>query len=504
MKRRDTFEDAEEIKICQGDIDYQGIVRHINDGIVIIREGIVVFANDAFYEITRRKPEEVIRSDFSNLIADVDRERIAAYCKERLFTEDLPDRIEFLLSREAGDAIIEMKSRVVACGGAPGLLGALTDITERRKTRAELQRLKERLESILHSMNEAIVSLAPDACRILAVNPAAEALYGIPLREFTSGEKHIFAFVHPDDIDQVKQFYDNLPKAEFDQAQYRIISNNNTVKWILDEGHVVYARGGTIRRIDHVIKDITEEKKAIDALRQSEAKYKDFFDSTSDMAFAISPEGVFIDINDAGLKLLGFESKKEALASNVQDFYVDTRKRIGFIKEIYGKGHVIGRHIKFKNKKGEPIDAAVTARVKMDAAGQVLYHEGIAHNISKAMEDQRNRVLRNAAGGMCHYLNSHLMQLHTSQKAIGEELADLSEVIEQSARGESPQETLLHIKSIVETIRTFHAGSSKAYERISEVTRAFNKAFFYKEEPYSTDTILDIFGSHGYKGDEEP
>ena len=58
-----------------------------------------------------------------------------------------------------------------------------------------------------------------------------------------------------------------------------------------------------------MIRDITEEKKAIDALKQSEAKYKDFFESTSDMAFAITPEGVFIDINEAGLKLLGFESK---------------------------------------------------------------------------------------------------------------------------------------------------------------------------------------------------
>jgi PAS domain S-box-containing protein len=502
MKRRDTFEDAEEIKICQGDIDYQGIVRHINDGIVIVREGIIVFANEAFYEISQKSPEQVIKSDFSSLIASVDRERITRYCKERLYSENLPDHVEFLMSRENGEAVIEMKSRVVACGGAPGLLGALTDITERRKTRSELQRLKERLESILHSMNEAVVSLSPDGYRIIAINPAAEALYGIPLREFTSGEKHIFVFVHPDDLGRVKDFYDNLPEAEFDQAQYRIVSSNNTLKWVLDEGHVVYTRGGTIRRIDHVIKDITEEKKAIDALRQSEAKYKDFFNSTSDLAFAISPDGVFIDINDAGLKLLGFESKEEALASNVKDFYVDIKERKELLKEIYGKGHVIGMPIKLKNKKGGHIDTAITARVKMDDSGNVLFHEGLVHNIGKAMEDQRNRVLRNAAGGMCHYLNSHLMQLNASQKAIEEEMASLEELIEQFVEGGNLKETTLQIKSIMETMRYFNDGSSTAYERISEVTKAFNKAFFYREEPYSTDTILDIFKSHGYHGDE--
>jgi PAS domain S-box-containing protein len=501
MKHRESFEDAEEIRICHGDIDYQGIVKHINEGIVIIREGAVVFANNAFYEISQRTSKQVISSAFSNVVASVDREKVTRYCKERLVTDELPDRIEFLMPREDGDAIVEMKIRVVECGGALGLLGALTDITERRKTRIELQRVKERLESILHSMNEVVVSMSPNGYWILAVNPAAEALYGIPSRDFTRGENHVLSFVHPDDLRKVKQFYDNLPEAEFDQSQYRIISSNK-VKWVLDEGHVVYSGRGTIRRIDHVIRDITEEKSAIDALRQSEAKYRDFFNSTSDMAFTITPEGVFIDINDAGLNLLGFESKEEALSSNVKDFYVDLSERAGLLEEIYGKGHVEGKHVKFKNKAGDHIEVAITARAKMDDSGHLLYHEGIVHNISKALEDQRNRVLRNAAGGMCHYLNTHLMHLHGSQEAMAEEMASLDEIIEELARGESAQATVTQTKRILETMRQYHRGIRSAYERISEVTKAFNKAFLYREEAYSTQTILDIFRSYGYEGDD--
>jgi PAS domain S-box-containing protein len=503
MKRRDTFEDAETIKICQGGIDYQGIVKHINEGIVIVREGIIIFANDAFYEISRKRPEQVIQSDFSNFIAVKDQQKVGEYCISRSFNEDLSDRIEFHMPREDGDAIIEMKSRVVECGGAPGLLGALTDITERRRTRSELQRVKERLESILHAMNEAIVSMSPNGYKILSINPAVEALYGIPLRDFTMGEKHVMDFVHPDDVEMVRKFYDNLPEVEFDQAQYRIVSNNKKVKWVLDEGHVVYARGGATLRIDHVIKDITEEKYAIDALRQSEAKYKDFFNSTSDMAFAISPEGMFIDINDAGLNFLGFASKEEALANNVRDFYVDIAERTELIKEIYGKGHVVGRHVKFKNKKGEPLEVAITARAKMDDSRQILYHEGIVHNISKALEDQRNSVLRNAAGGMCHYLNTHLMQLNGAQKFMKEDMITLEQLIKECVQEQKPQEeTIQEIKDTMQSMHSFHQSINNAYERISEVTKAFNQAFIYKEEPYCTSTILDIFQSYGYKGDE--
>ena len=268
-----THENADEIKICQGDIDYQGIVKHINDGVAIIVEDKIVFANDAFCSMSQKDPMSVLNSRFSDYVVQADSERVIRYLRERLFAEGLPDSIEFVMPRTAGPAIIEMKVSVIACGGNPAILAALTDITERRKTRLDLKRVKERLESILHSMNEVVVSFSIQDYAISSINPAAEALYGVPLREFTSGERHTVDFVHPDDVDKVNRFYLNLPDAEFDQAQYRIISSDNRVKWVLDEGHVVFSKTGSIRRIDHVIRDITEEKKAADALRQSEEKY---------------------------------------------------------------------------------------------------------------------------------------------------------------------------------------------------------------------------------------
>jgi hypothetical protein len=42
---------------------------------------------------------------------------------------------------------------------------------------------------------------------------------------------------------------------------------------------------------------------------------------------------------------------------------------------------------------------------------------------------------------------------------------------------------------------------SDVYERISEVTKAFNKALLYKEEVAATSTILDIFKVHRYEGE---
>jgi len=192
---------------------------------------------------------------------------------------------------------------------------------------AELQRLKDRLSSILDSMNDVVVSISPQDHSILAINPSSEALYGIPVRDFGSGKRHVMEFVHPRDVDKVKAFYASLPDLEFAELEYRIISNNKTLKWVLDEGRVVYAEKGRVRRLDHVIRDITEEKRALDALKQSEERYRSFFETTNDMAYSVTPEGTFMDINDAGLKLLGFESKEEALRTNIKETYVDPSER---------------------------------------------------------------------------------------------------------------------------------------------------------------------------------
>jgi PAS domain S-box-containing protein len=615
MAKDETIADTKEIAFCNGDIGYSGIVEHINDGVAIIKEGKIVFANKAFCELCRKGVDGLLESEFSELIAPSDREAVTSFCTERTTTDGLPDRIEFTMMRPGEEALVEMKVNTVQCAGIPAILGALTDITERRKTRIELQRIKDRLESIIHSMNDVVVSVSPKDHSILAINPSAEALfgvpvkdflsgkrhvmdfvhpidkekvkefhtslpetefaeleyriignnkvikwvldegravfaergrlrridhvvrditeaktikdrlasildsmndvvvsispkdhsvlginpsaealYGIPVRDFGRGKKHVMDFVHPKDVDKVKEFYASLPELEFAAIEYRIIGNNKAVKWVLDEGRVVYGEKGRLRRLDHVIRDITEEKRALDALKQSEEKYRSFFESTNDMAYAVTPEGTFMDINEAGLKLLGFENREEALHTNIKETYVDPSEREDLLAEMREKGYVADKRVKLKNKAGEAFEIAITARAKMNDAGEILYYEGLAHNITKALEDQRNRVLRNAAGGMCHYLNTHLAALLVSRECMKEDIKALEELAQLLADGGASGDFSKQMRDALVSLRESYDGVGDAYEKIAQVTKAFNSAFLtYKEEAYLDKTILDIF-----------
>jgi PAS domain S-box-containing protein len=480
---------------CSGEIGYQGIVEHINEGIVIIKDHRIAFANSAFFNICRQQPRELIGKPFLELVAPQDIQTVSTFLSARVSNAVLPDRIEFTMLRPGEEGIMEMKMTGIRCGEGHSVLGSLTDITERRKTRIELLRMKDRLESILHSMNDVVVSFSPTDKSIIAINPAVEALYGAPMRDFRSGRKHIMDFVHPDDADMVRAFYESIPDLEFAEMAYRIMDINEQLKWVADEGRLVYGEKGRVRRIDHVIRDITEEKLALDALRQSEEKYRSFFESTKDMAYAVTPAGIFLDINDAGIELLGYKSRQEAMTSNIKDAWVDVSDREVLLDELREKGFVDDKRARFKTRDGKIIEVAITARSKRNDSGEILYTEGLIHNITEAMEDQRNRVLRNAAGSLCHYLNSHLMTLLFARECMQEDIDNLGKMLQTAGKGLS-QDTIRKVGDNLVSLRESTHSVSDVYERIAKITNAFNSAFLtYTEESYLDRTILDIFQS---------
>jgi hypothetical protein len=94
------------------------------------------------------------------------------------------------------------------------------------------------------------------------------------------------------------------------------------------------------------------------------------------------------------------------------------------------------------------------------------------------------------------------MHLLNSKEGVQELMASMDTLINNLSQGEDFHETVQQMNGEMKDMRYFFEGISKAYERISEVTKAFNKAFHYKEESYLNSTILDIFKAYGYEGED--
>lgn len=475
-------------------MDYLEIILHLKEGIAVLRDGRFAYANPAFFGITGCRPDALPGMEVTEPFPAPERATILRDHDTALRTGQNPEPHEFWMEKDGVDTRIEMTMTLLRPAESATVLLTVVDVTPRRRRMDEIRKLNDRLESILHSMHDTVISLSAEDETVLSVNPAAELLFGIPLRNLSKAtESDLVALAHPDDRERVGYFYRSIRTKEFDELEYRIVRSDGSVRWVRDEGYIVACKSRDQQRIDHMISDITEEKRALRDLHRSEQKYRDFFHKTKDMAFSVSPDGIFMDINDAGIELLGLPGRKAALRSNVYDFVEPPAALDDMLRELDERGYVSNKSVTLKTASGTRIEVDITARAKKSESGDVLYYEGIASNITQALEDQRNRVLRNTAAGMCHYLNSHLMHMSSALGCMSEELAEMDERFMTTSRPEQKDDIWLSGRGALDGhVRDVDI----AYRKISEITRAFNSAFLkYREESYLDKTILDIFSA---------
>jgi PAS domain S-box-containing protein len=305
--------------------------------------------------------------------------------------------------------------------------------------RLEAQRLHNRLRSIIDSMRHVVLSFSyneeaslikvRDAAfydkYLVEINPAAEALYGVPRRDFLNKKRSIFDFVYEEDREKVLSHYNNLYEEGIGELTYRVLGPNNEIRWVLDYGRVEYLEKGRVRRVNHIIEDITTEKKALDELTASEEKYRRIFERSNDMIYILKPDGNFIDINPAGVKLLGLSSKEEAASRNMKEFHVDPGVRDALVREIMERGEVTKSRVMLKNSKGEVFEVDLNVIARRDESGKLVSYQGIVHNITEAIRQKELEAIGQLAGCFADDLASPLAVTMMGVNATGDFLRDL-------------------------------------------------------------------------------
>lgn len=91
--------------------------------------------------------------------------------------------------------------------------------------------------------------------------------------------------------------------------EYKIKTKDGKIKWVFEQGKAVFSENGAVVFLEGFIGDITEQKKAEEALKLSSEKWEATFDSITDIISVISKDHVFLEINKTGCESLGLEKK---------------------------------------------------------------------------------------------------------------------------------------------------------------------------------------------------
>jgi PAS domain S-box-containing protein len=187
--------------------------------------------------------------------------------------------------------------------------GLSVDIDERKKAEDRLRRSEAYLaeaERLSHTGGWAvnrkgertIVYWSEESYRIFGFDP----LQGMPTRDW------VWQQVHPDDRSRLREEADAALREKRDYvAAFRILLPDGTIKYLESNAHHLFAAGGELLEVMGTFVDVTERKRAEQALRESEAKIRRLVDSNIIGIIIWDLEGRILEANYAFLRMLGYD-----------------------------------------------------------------------------------------------------------------------------------------------------------------------------------------------------
>ena len=271
-----------------------------------------------------------------------------------------------------------------SAGTIIGTSGISRDITERNRTERELRDFETQYHEIYEN-TPMFAAVSTDGI-IVDCNRSLIIATGYTKQELIG--RHVFDIYHPDTLKRRNEAMRSFVETgNVRGAELQLIRKNGghvdvyvNMSSVRDErGDILYSR--TIAR------DISEQKRASEALRESEAKYRDLYENAPDMFASITPEGTILDCNQAHATALG-HTKDEIIGRHVLDIYhPDSREAAAAaLRTFSATGVLQDTQLQLQHRNGRKIDVSLNVSAVRDANGNILYSRAVLRDITARRE----------------------------------------------------------------------------------------------------------------------
>lgn len=287
------------------------------------------------------------------------------------------------------------------------------DITERKQAEKSLRESKEFIENIIESMNDGFSVLDANGIRIMA-NNAFYKMMGFSKDELI-GSGPPYPFWPPECIKEIQEEFNKMKRGEAQDFELTFMRKNGERFPVLISSSTIKNEHGKI--ISHliIIKDITERRQALNALKESEEKFREVAEQSPNMIF-INKKGRIAYANKKCEEVMGY--RREEFYSQGFDFFtLIAPEYINLVRENFSR-HMKGKEIvpyeyALITKEGKKIEAIITTKlIKYEGEKSIL---GIVTDItdrkkkeSEFLRTEKLESLGILAGGIAHDFNNIL------------------------------------------------------------------------------------------------
>ncbi len=265
------------------------------------------------------------------------------------------------------------------------------DITQRKLAERALQDAEQKYRRIFENTVVGIFQTTLEG-EFLSVNPALALGAGYDSPEDFLGHVHSTAqlYVGQKCRDELRDLVRTQRVVKDFEAELK--AKDGSKRWVSIDVGATPDREGTNFHLEGTVQDITQRKRAEEALHTAEQKYRSIFENAVLGIFQTTLEGEFLSVNPALARMAGYDSPEDFCASVpcTAQLYIDPKRREQLRELIVAQKLVHDFEVEFKTKEGGKRTTSVNVRVTPDRDGTNFHLEGTVQDITerKAAEAQ--------------------------------------------------------------------------------------------------------------------
>jgi len=424
---------------------FRSLIENASDIVTVVGDnGVFRYASPSVERVLGYGPSELLERNAFDYVHPDDMALVTEALARAIQRPGTPQAAQFRFRARDGswrllDAVGQARAEH---SGSAHLIVNARDVTERQRQERALRENKERLRTVIA---------------------------GAPLVLFALDRHGVFTMVEGRGLDALGvrpallvgrsafELYADLPHA---LADVRRALAGETFSSVVDVFGVVFETwyspvrdgDGPVAGVIGVGTDITERRRAEEALRHSEESHRALVQHASYAIYRSTPDGRFLTVNPALVAMLEYESAEQLLGVDLAtDVYADPTERARILARFEQSGDALdGVEVTWKRRNGQSILVRLAGRAVRRADGSIECFETIAEDVTerRALEEQLRQsqkleAIGQLTGGIAHDFNNLLTIILANAQLLAKAIpatlehahADLRDVTSAALRG---------------------------------------------------------------------
>jgi len=423
----------------QSEMKYRLIAESATDVICVIRldRFVLSYASPSVETVFGYAFEELMSLNIYDFLTPDSADRVMAVLGQEMEKNKLgkakPQRLEIeILCKDGSTVWTEVSARFLRDDNdrITDILCVLRDVSERKKLEKELLENKKKFQSLYDNAPDMYFTVSPDGI-ITSVNQFGADYLGFSVDELAGN--FVWKIVYEDDLEKVQHhikqiFNKKLPKSEL---EFRKKRKDGSILWVQERTQLILDVNDAPVELRIICRDVSTQKTAEIALRESEERYRDIIDKSDDIIWMLDLYLRTIYVSPSIEKKLGFTPKErmaQAFSSQV------TPESYGNIMALLAKeldkenqadvdpNRTVRVEVEYYRKNGSTMWAENIVSGIRDENGSLLGIHGVSRDITirKKIEMEKEQLkaqlvyaqkmesIGTLVGGIAHDFNNIL------------------------------------------------------------------------------------------------